>query len=130
MSNSNQGDQLPSNIVFYPEAAEDFRRLDRSRKIKVLKALRKISTAPLGFGKPLGNHSGRPLAGMRSMYVDGKSVRIIWIVNETGDIQVVVVAGIAERDGMHVYELVSSRRESIEKFTQWKSGSDVSRLRE
>ena len=93
--------------------------LFRSRKIKVLKALRKISVAPLDFGKPLGNHSGRPLAGMRSMYVDCKSMRLVWIVNETGDIQIVVVAGIAGRDGMHVYELVAARRESIEKFTHW-----------
>lgn len=107
---------LPSNVVFLPEAADDFRRLDHSRKIKVLKALRKVAVAPLQIGKPLGNQAGRVLVGMRSAYVDSKSVRIIWTVLEDGNIQVVLVAGIAEREGMYVYELVSARRGAVEEL--------------
>ncbi len=116
MSRLKLNDLIPDNVGFYPEAAEDFLSLDKGRQIKVIKALQKISRAPSRHGKLLENQDNRPLAGFRSIYVDKKSIRIIWKVTETGFIQIAVVAGIAERDGMLVYKLVSERKESFDMF--------------
>ncbi|NSW92401.1 MAG: hypothetical protein HPY74_17340 [Firmicutes bacterium] len=116
MSRLKLNDLIPDNVEFYPEAAEDFLSLDKGRQIKVIKALQKISRAPSQYGKLLENQGNRPLAGFRSIYVDKKSIRIIWKVTETGFIQIAVVAGIAERDGMLAYKLVSERKESFDMF--------------
>ncbi|WP_152945814.1 hypothetical protein [Desulfofundulus thermobenzoicus] len=40
------------------------------------------------------------MAGFRSVYVDRKSIRIIRRVVGAGEIDVAVIAGIAEREGM------------------------------
>ncbi|GAW93527.1 hypothetical protein Moth_0655 [Calderihabitans maritimus] len=109
---------LPDNVKLYPEAVEDFLSLDKGRQIKVIKALQKIARAPSQYGKPLENQDGRPLAGFRSIYVDRKSLRIIWTVAESGTIEVAVVAGIAERDGLLAYRLVASRRQKFDEFLQ------------
>jgi hypothetical protein len=109
-------DLLPDNIKFFPAAVEDFLGLDKSRQIKVIKALQKISRAPSRFGKELENQSGRPLSGYRSIYVDNKSIRIIWKVTEKEMIEVAIIAGIAERDEMFAYKLVSRRKEDFERF--------------
>ncbi|GEA16552.1 hypothetical protein E308F_27980 [Moorella sp. E308F] len=62
------------------------------------------------------NQAGRPLAGYRSVYVDNRSLRIIWKVTELQVIEVAIIAGIAEREGMLAYKLVSRRREELERF--------------
>lgn len=118
MSKTSRNNQLPENVVFYPEAAGDYRKLDRSRKVQVLKALRKIASAPLQVGKPLGTKAGLALSGLRSAYVDNRSIRIVWLVTESGEVQIVIVAGIAERDGKYVYNLVSSRKNAISEFAR------------
>lgn len=118
MSNLKTNDSIPDNIVFYPEAAEDFSNLDKRRKIIVIKALQKISRSPGQFGKPLENQPNRPLAGFRSIYVDNKAVRIIWTVVKPGQIKVAIVAGIAERDNLLVYSLAATRKKGIDEFIE------------
>jgi hypothetical protein len=118
MSNSKPSKLLPDNVKFFPAAVEDFLGLDKSQQIKVIKALQKISKAPSKVGKELENQTGRPLAGYRSIYVDKKSIHIIWKVNENKTIEVAIVAGIAERDGMLAYKLVSRRKNDFEKFIE------------
>ncbi|MCL6446966.1 MAG: hypothetical protein K6U04_02265 [Armatimonadetes bacterium] len=66
--------------------------------------------------KELENQAGRPLVGYRSVYVDNRSLRIIWKVTELQVIEVAIIAGIAEREGMFAYKLVSRRRGELEKF--------------
>lgn len=116
MSNLKLTDILPGNIKFFPDAVNDFLSLDKGRQIKVIKALQKISTAPNQFGKPLENQIGRPLSGFRSIYVDKKAIRIIWKVAVSGEIEVAIVAGIAERQGLLAYELAAKRSQDIESF--------------
>jgi len=116
MSTSKMIDLVPANVKFFPAAEADFLGLDKSRQIKVIKALQKISRAPSAFGKELENQAGRPLAGYRSVYVNNRSLRIIWKVTELQVIEVVIIASIAEREGMLAYKLVSRRREELEKF--------------
>jgi len=118
MSNSKLSELLPDNVKFFPAAVEDFLALDRSRQIKVIKALQKISKAPSKFGKGLKNQAGRMLAGYRSVYVDKKSLRIIWKVVKNETVEVIIIAGIAERDKLAAYELVSKRKINLEEFIQ------------
>lgn len=118
MSNSKLSELLPDNVKFFPAAVKDFLALDGSRQIKVIKALQKISKAPSKFGKELKNQAGRMLAGYRSVYVDKKSLRIIWKVVKNETVEVIIIAGIAERDKLAAYELVSKRKINLEEFIQ------------
>ncbi len=115
-------DELPSSVWVFPDCYEDIANLDKSRRIKVLKAIAKIAQAPTAFGKPLENQAGRPLAGFRSAYTDGKKIRIIWTVAESGQVQFMVLATVAERDGMFTYELAVRRRPDIEIWLRQKLG--------
>lgn len=116
MSNLKLNDLLPGNVKFFPAAVDDFLSLDKGRQIKVIKALQKISTAPNHFGKPLENQIGRPLSSFRSIYVDKKAIRILWKVANSGEIEVAIVAGIAEREGFLAYELAAKRLQDMETF--------------
>ncbi|MFZ5754880.1 MAG: hypothetical protein ACOY3J_11650 [Bacillota bacterium] len=118
MPSLKMSDLIPDNIMFYPEAMEDFYCLDKGRQIMVIKVLQKISLAPSKLGKPLENHPNRPLAGFRSTYVDNKSIRIIWTVKNSGIVEIAVIAGIAERNDLLAYTLVASRRHDIYKFIE------------
>jgi hypothetical protein len=109
-------DLLPDNVKLFPAAANDFLGLDKGKQIKVIKALQKISKSPTKFGKALENQPNRPLSGFRSIYVDKKSLRIIWKVTDSNLAEVIIVAAIAERDGLLAYKLVSSRKEAVEAF--------------
>ncbi|MBO8129157.1 MAG: hypothetical protein H0Z39_08170 [Peptococcaceae bacterium] len=109
---------MPDNIKFYPAAVKDFLSLDKSRQVKVVKALQKIAKAPSEFGKELENQASRLLAGYRSIYVDKRSIRIIWKITELNVVEVAIIAGIAERDGMFAYKLVSRRKDNFEKFIE------------
>ena len=56
-------------VLFMPEALEDFKDLDGSQKKLVRKAIAKVSANPLsveegGYGKPLGNKGGKNLTGL------------------------------------------------------------------
>lgn len=109
---------LPENVWFFPDALADLTRLDRLRQILVLRALRKIARAPERFGKELEHLAGLNLTGFRSTYVDRKSVRIVWKVTEAGEVQVVVVAAVAEREGLLAYRMAAQRREAMDAWVR------------
>lgn len=107
---------LPGNIIFFPAAVDDFLRLDKGRQFLVIKALQKIAKSPSQFGKPLENQEGRALSGFRSIYVDKKSLRIVWRVVQPGSIEVAIIAGVAEREALLVYKMVTKRQPQIDAF--------------
>ena len=126
MPTSKRSDPIPPNVWFYPEAEQDFLLLDRSRQILVLKAIWKIARAPAQFGKPLANQEGRPLAGFRSVYVDGKSIRIVWTVASDGTAHIAVIADVAEREGFQVYETAARRRVQLREWIERKLSGEES----
>lgn len=113
-------ESLPENVWFFPDALADLARLDRSRQILILRAIRKIARAPNQFGKPLEHLAGLNVTGFRSAYVDRKNIRIIWKVTDAGDVQIVVVAAVAERDGLLAYQVAAQRREAMEAWVRHK----------
>jgi mRNA interferase RelE/StbE len=114
MSKSSLSDLLPPNVWLFPDAVDDLAALDKGRRIVVIKALAKIAQNPSAFGKELGNQQERLLAGFRSAYVDGKSIRIVWKVARDGTVEVAVVAVVQQREGMLAYETAAKRREDVE----------------
>lgn len=72
--------------------------------------------APSSFGKELENHADRPLLGYRSIYPDNKSIRIISKVAQKNIVEVAIIAGIAERDGMIAYKPASIQKGEFEKY--------------
>lgn len=113
-------ESLPKNVWFFPDALADLARLDRPRQILILRAIRKIARAPNRFGKPPGHLAGLNVTGFRSAYVDRKNIRIIWKVTDAGDVQIVVVAAVAERDGLLAYQVAAQRREAMEAWVRHK----------
>ncbi|HKM38714.1 MAG TPA: hypothetical protein VJ036_00420 [bacterium] len=105
---------LPDNVKLFPAAVDDFFSLDKSQQIKVVKALQKIAKGPNKFGKRLESKPNHPLAGYRSIYADRKKMRIIWKVVDSNIIEVAIIAGIAQRDGLAAYKMVTSSKETIE----------------
>ncbi|HAI86479.1 MAG TPA: hypothetical protein DCL63_05745, partial [Firmicutes bacterium] len=109
MSTSKTSNDLPDNVRLLPQARQDLLRLDRRVQKIVVKALIKISIAPDQFGKPLENQPGRPLYGCRSTYVDRKTIRIIWQVDDSGGVKVAAVVSIGTRNGLKAYKIAARR---------------------
>ncbi len=104
MSTSTMSNGLPDNVCLLPQARQDLLRLDRRAQKIVIKALIKIATAPDQFGKPLENQPGRPLCGCRSTYVDRKTIRIIWQVDDSAGMKLAAVVSIGARSGLRAYD--------------------------
>ena len=88
-------------VVYLPEAADDFRSLDKSHQIKVAKAIRKVSTNPLprsegGLGLPLGNRKGRDLTGFLKIRLLNEGIRIVYRLIRHNEEMLIVVIGMRE----------------------------------
>lgn len=97
-------------IEYAPEAKEDLKKLDGSKRIPVLKAIEKVSKNPQpftegGYGKPLGNKSNRNLTGLLKIRV--LDVRVVYTLQKIKDVMYVVV--IAAREDSEVYDIAKSR---------------------
>lgn len=71
------------DLIFLPEADDDFNSLDRRQKIIVDNAIKKVQTNPLpqsegGYGKPLGHKKGRNLTGFFKIKLKGEGIRIVY----------------------------------------------------
>lgn len=98
-------------IEYAPEARDDLRRLDGSKRKQVLKAIQKVSENPLpmtdgGYGKPLGNKSNRNLTGLLKIKVSG--VRVVYTLQKIKDVMYIIV--IAARADSEVYDLADGRK--------------------
>lgn len=86
------------NVVYLPEALDDFRRLDGSQRILVRKAIQKVSSNPLpetegGYGKPLGNKNNIKLAGFLKVKLRGAGLRIVYKLARIENQMVMIVIG-------------------------------------
>jgi mRNA interferase RelE/StbE len=86
------------------EARNDFKELDGSQRILILKQLSKLERDPR-IGKHLGNKMGMDLTGYYKLYADKKRVRIIYSIED----DLIKVIAIGEREEMEVYQLASKR---------------------
>lgn len=88
------------DILLIDEARDDFRNLDRGRRIKVAKLLKQLESNPYK-GEYLGNKAGIDLTGYYKLYADKKKIRIVYTV--LGSEVIVKVIAIGPRREMIVY---------------------------
>ena len=108
-SNSNE---LPANVILREEANEDLKALDRSQKILVYKALKKVARNPKpqtegGYGKPLGNKDGYNHTGCLKIKLKDAGIRIVYQYVQTENGMDVIV--ISMRADNEVYRIAFRR---------------------
>jgi len=101
-------------VTYHPEAEKDLKKLDNSRRILALKAIKKVSTNPLpkqrgGYGTPLGSKQGNNLTGFYKIKLRGIGIRVVYRIVETKGEMNVIVVGI--REDNEVYKLAYKRIE-------------------
>ena len=102
------------SVEYLPEAENDLASLDGSARIRVAKAIQKLSQNPLpdyegGYGKPLGNKRSFDLTGLLKCKLRKDGIRIVYQVVREGETMRVVVIG--ARADEEVYRLAARRRE-------------------
>ena len=99
-------------VVYLPEARKDIKDLDRSKQIKVNKAIKKVKQNPLpqaegGYGKPLGNKHGFNLTTLLKITLLREGIRIIYKLVRTDTKMLIIVVG--AREDEEVYEIAQRR---------------------
>lgn len=97
-----------STVQLTDDAKEDLRDLDGSARIRVFKALKKLESNPEQRGQPLG-HSQQTgnLTNFCELIVGNRDYRVVYQVDEPGDLVVVWVIG--KRADDEVYTIAASR---------------------
>ena len=100
-------------IKYLEEAKKDFKKLDRSAQIIVLKGIDKVSENPLlvqqgGYGKPLGNKSGTNLTNLLKIKFRDIGIRVVYKVEYTATVMKIIV--ISARADEQVYIEATNRR--------------------
>lgn len=92
-----------ARVTLFPDAVEDIAELDGSQQRLVFKALEKLKSEPQKRGAPLG--SG--LVTFRKLVVGNRQIRVVYRVEENGDVAVVWV--VASRVDSECYKLAMGR---------------------
>lgn len=95
-------------IVFIPEAAEDYKQLDGSVKKLVNKKIDELSENPF-LGEQLGNKFNIDLTGFLTTYINSKKHRIVYRVVTPEKVEIVEVWGIGKRDKEEIYKTIGKR---------------------
>jgi len=96
---------VEGNLLWHPEAAEDFSSLPENLRLDVLQQLVRLTINPKA-GKKLEDKHGLDLRGYRKMFFAGATQRIIYSVTAEGKCK---IWGICPRAGFTVYKKVASR---------------------
>ena len=108
-------------LIFLPEAAKEYQKLDNSVIELVNKCLEELTIRADEVGKPLGNTHYAKLAGCKEIKLRRAGLRIIFRI--TGEkvevLTIVLIVAIAGRDGNEVFRLAGKRLEvQVEKVIQ------------
>ena len=99
---------------YLKEAVSDLKKLDPSVQKIVLAGIGRVAQNPLpqsegGYGKPLGNKTGRNLAGFFKIKYQGIAIRVVYtLVREK---QVFNIIAVSQRDENYCYDLAYRRRQ-------------------
>ena len=113
---SNDNHMIPENVTFLEEAVKDFKRLDGSVRLIILKAIRKTAQNPKpstegGYGKPLGSHSSSDLTGFLKIKIKNTGHRIVYQYVKDKDGMRIIIISI--RDEEKVYKEAERRIEKL-----------------
>jgi mRNA interferase RelE/StbE len=99
-------------IVYLNEAKAEFKRLDHSQQIQVLKAIKRVSINPLpntegGYGKPLGSHNSSKLTGYFKIVLMKLGIRVVYkLIREESLMRIIVIS---MRGDEEVYKIADER---------------------
>ena len=85
-------------VRYLPEAFKDLKELDRSQKVLVQKAIKKVSKDPRpasegGYGKTSGSHNSSNLTGFLKIKLRDAGLRIVYKLVRTETEMLVIVIG-------------------------------------
>ncbi|MBQ6909347.1 MAG: type II toxin-antitoxin system RelE/ParE family toxin [Synergistaceae bacterium] len=103
-------------LVYLPEAVEDYKNLTRRQQLVVNKAINKVKENPLpqndgGYGKPLGHKRGINLTGYLKIKLKGEGLIIVYKLIRIENKMLVVVIGVREDE--EVYDIALRRIKNL-----------------
>jgi len=103
-------------LVYLPEAVEDYKNLTRRQQLVVNKAINKVKENPLpqndgGYGKLLGHKRGINLTGYLKIKLKGEGLRIVYKLIRIENKMLVVVIGVREDE--EVYDIALRRIKNL-----------------
>lgn len=109
-------------LLFLDEAIEDLQELDGGALRLVLGKIRMLFTNPEA-GHPLGRTPKGNLTGFRKLVVGDRAYRVVYRVEENGDVCVIWV--IAAREDARCYEMTVERLRDLGDHPEAKRLADV-----
>jgi mRNA interferase RelE/StbE len=107
-------------LIFLPDAAKEYQKLDNSQLVAVNKSLTELVERADQIGKPLSNRGKVRLAGCKEIKLREYGIRIIFrITSRQAEIlKVVIIAAIGKRAGNEVFNAAGRRLENVEALGQ------------
>ena len=98
----------PDNVIFTPEAENDFASLDNSQRIVVFKAIVKVASNPRPRPERLGKPLSGSLTGCCKIKLRDYGIRIIYrLIPPASDNMNIIIIGMRSDD--EVYDLAAGR---------------------
>ncbi|MBU0693883.1 MAG: type II toxin-antitoxin system RelE/ParE family toxin [Candidatus Omnitrophica bacterium] len=98
------------NLIWKPEAEEEFDKLDHALQKHAFTQLKKLKKSPQ-LGLPLGKKAGLDLTGFQKLYFSQKKYRIVYQLDEKN--KKVIIWSIGKREDMKVYVEAVKRLRSL-----------------
>ncbi|HHU35983.1 MAG TPA: type II toxin-antitoxin system RelE/ParE family toxin [Treponema sp.] len=95
-------------IVFIPEAAIDYSKLDGSVKKNINKKIEELEGNPF-LGERLGNKFNIDLSGFYKLYAHSKKFRIVYRMITPEKIEIIEIWGIGKREKEEIYRTIGKR---------------------
>lgn len=95
-------------IVFIPEAADDYKKLDGSVKRSIKTKIDELKINPF-LGERLGHKFNIDLTGFFKIYVHAKKFRIVYRMITPEKIEVLEIWGIGKREKEEIYRTIGKR---------------------
>ena len=99
-------------IMYHDKAKTELSELNNSARVRVLKAIQKVSENPLpqsenGYGKPLGNKVSSKLAGLMKIKLKSIGIRVVYqLIRDVTTMKVLIIS---VRDDNKVYKDAEGR---------------------
>ena len=102
------------DVTYHEKALEELLELNNTSKVRVVKAINKVSKNPLpqsegGYGKPLGNKQSSKLAGLMKIKLKSIGLRVVYQLIREGTIMKILI--ISVRDDDKVYKDAEGRND-------------------
>lgn len=100
-------------VEYLTDALEDLKKLDKSRRLKVVKKINQVAENPLpqnegGYGEPLGNTAAARLAGFCKIKLLKLGIRVVYRLEANNKAMKIIV--VSSRADNEVYLIAQKRK--------------------